>query len=314
MSQVHQTWVVDFLNRNSGNSYIGSELKRLLINEFPTLKESNARKVISICHKKGIIKSTEPVKFSNNEFVYYSVLAENNFGLFRQNIRKYKPKLHRAIYALKRNSGILSYSELYKITSAHESENTHNVSIADILYDLDYFHIADLNEYKGIKYITFQNYSISEKYVNDFVGDLKDKNLILYQTLLWLSRCNIISSRKQLYFGEGNQYNGVQKNDTIWDAFCYTNTVGLGGKGREFQTIVVIDFLHRHKYEEYDFSGFQERVDHLVNSVRGEKRKVLPIIIASGFSPRAKALIYKKNYMCFELDSLLGKNALGITW
>ncbi|MCH5191586.1 MAG: hypothetical protein J1F23_05415 [Oscillospiraceae bacterium] len=312
MSQVHEKWIVDFLNNNTESSYIGSELKKFLIDEFPTLKEANARKVISDCIKKGIIKSTAPIKFGNNEFVYYSVQAKNRFELFKHNIKKYKPKLHSAIFALKRNSGIISYNELCKITGAYENENLHDVNINSLLNDLNVLNIAELKEFNGIKFLVFKNHIFTEERINNVVEDLKDKNLVLYQSLLWMSRNNIISSNKQLYFGEGNNYNGVQNNDTVWDAFCYTNTVGLGDQTKEFQTIAVVDFLHKHKYEEYDFSGFKSRVDHLLYSVKGEKRKVLPIIIATDFSPVARALINKNNYMCFDLDSLLGKNAFGI--
>lgn len=313
MAQKHEKWIVDFLNDNKTNSYIGSDLKKVLIDKFPDLNDAYARKIISDCFRKKIINSTDPVKFGNNEYVYYSVLAENKFDLLKDNIKKYKPKMHRVIFALKRNSNILSYNELCKISGAYTNDNLHDVNVIGLLKDLKTLNIAELKEYKGTKFMEFINNSSSEESFINFIEDLKDKNLLLYQSLLWLARNNIISSDRQLFYGEGNNYNGISNNDAVWDAFCFTNTVGLGNKIGEYQTIVVVDFLHKHKYEEYDFLGFKSRVDHLLFSVKNEKRKVLPIIIALDFSPKARALINKENYMCFDLDSLLGRNALYIS-
>lgn len=313
MSKIHETWIVEFLNKNKETSYIGSELKVKLLEAYPDLTEANARKLISNCLKQNRIKSTSPVKFGKNEYVYYSVKAENEFELLKDNIKKYKPKLHRAFFALTRNRGILSYNELCKITGAYENNLLHDVCIKDVLNDLKFFNIAELKEYKGIKFIEFKNRSCDEQTLIHFTEDLKDKNLLLYQSLLWLSRSNIVGSNMQLFFGEDNKFNGISRNDTIWDAFCYTNTVGLGSAHKNFQTIVVVDFSIKHQYEEYDFLGFKNRVEHLLFGVKKEHRKVLPIIIAPAFSPAAKALIRKNNYMCFDLNLILGKNAVIIS-
>ena len=83
-------------------------------------------------------------------------------------------------------------------------------------------------------------------------------------------------------------------------------------RNKEFQTIVLIDFSPYHIYEEYDFSGFKERIDRAVFSTTGECRKVLPVIFSCNMSPSAASLVKRNGYLYFNISSLLGENALNV--
>ena len=313
MAKIHENYMINFLDRNKTKSYIGTELKKILISNFKDLSEENARKVISNCYKKKAILSTEPVTFCNNQYVYFSVKAKEKYSLLKSNIEKYKPQLFRVIYALSRKSGIISLNELYNISGVSISNGSHNVSFDKLMDDLNYLDIAELFESDGLKYIRFKNKGMNPEGVSSVKEDLKDKNLLLSLFSTWLIRSNIVDGKKFCFLGEPNNYEGISRNDYYWDAFGFTNTVGIGTLQKDFQTIVVIDFFHKNKYEEYDFQGFNKKVECLIFSVKGKKRKVLPIVIATEFSPVAKTLIQKHNYMCFNLDSILGKNAVKIS-
>lgn len=313
MSKHHIEWLVDFINSYKDKSFIGSELKECLMKQFVNLTDSNARKIISNCLNDELIKSTKPIKFGNNEYVYYSLKATNIYEIIKPNIKKYKPQLYRAIFALKRNEGILSMNEFSNIAGVVTDNQSHNVSLEIILNDLQYLNIAKKRNYNGIEFIELLNKSYDEDYLNSFIGKLKDKNFILYQSLLCLYKCNIVDMNSICFFGEANNYLGINKNNVVWDAFGFTNTVGLSSNLKEYQTIVVVDCMHDKAYEEYDFLGFKTRVDHLIFSITSSKRKVLPIVIAKEFSPSAKSLISKNNYMCFDINTLLGKNAIEIS-
>lgn len=310
MAKEHEAFLVRFLQWNKNKSYIGSDLIKILFSEYKDMTEVNARKIISNCSKAGRIDSSSPVTFANNQFVYYSKEANINYYLYKNNIIKYKPKLFRVIFALSRKSGIISINELCNISGVNIECDSHDIKLEKLLLDLDNLNIAELFDIEGLQYLKFKSSDIIPERIASVVDDGKDKNLLLSTCCTWLTRSNIVDFKQLCYLGAKNDFKGILRNDMYWDAFGFTNTIGIGSLQKDYQTIVVVDFLYDARYEEYDFLGFKERVDSLVFSVKQEKRKVLPIIIATDFSPVAKTLIKKRNYMCFSLSSILGRNAV----
>lgn len=313
MAKEHEKYLVSFLDRNKAKSYIGSELSKILISKFNELSEENARKVISNCYKKKLILSTKPITFQNNQYAYFSSNAVINYFLFKHNIEQYKPHLFRVIFALKRKSGIISLNEFCNISGVSLNGSDHDVSFDRLINDLNGLDIAELFEINDLKCICFKNKELLQERANALPSELKDKNLLLSVCATWLTRSNIVDSKQFCFLGKPNNYEGINRNNIYWDAFGFTNTIGLGGTQKDYQTIAVIDFQHAVKYEEYDFEGFKKRVERLIFSVKHEKRKVLPIIVALDFSPAAMSLIKKNNYMCFNISTILGKNALSIS-
>ena len=217
------------------------------------------------------------------------------------------------LFALQRGAGIISINEFCNISGVNLNENDHDISFNRLITDLNYFDIAESVKIDNLRYICFKNREMPQPQAVALLDELKDKNLLLSICATWLTRSNIVDSKQFCFLGAPNNYEGIERNGTYWDALGFTNTVGLGSSQKNFQTIVIIDFRHTTKYEEYDFDGFKKRVDRLIFSVKKQRRKVLPIIIASDFSPTAISLVKENNYMCFNINTILGKNALSIS-
>ncbi len=190
--------------------------------------------------------------------------------------------------------------------------SAHAVKVENILNDLNYLKIAEKKIYKGkYEFVCYPSIFEDERQFEQELDRLESSTILLKLLLYWLKRVNIINS-DYVFKGPGNNFLGIRKNDIYWDGWAYTNTIGLGTKDKKFQTIVVIDFCSKDKYEEYDFEGFKNRVEKIIFSVKNEPRKVLPIIFAYDFSPTALKNIKYNNYMCFNIGSILGKNSLEI--
>lgn len=313
MSSKHNEYLIGYLEKHEETAFLGSDLLKVLLSQFSELNDSSGRKVISQCKKRGLIKSSEPVKFSNNQYAYSSIRSTQGYSLYKKVIKLYKPQLFRIVYALNRNNHILSLNDFYRISGVTTNPDEHTVSSEQLLEDLERLNIARKSETDGIEYLYFINNNPPSNSIKTLKEELKDKNFLLSCCTQWLEKSNIISRYSTCYLGESNQYSGINRNNMFWDSFGYTNTVGLGSSQRDNQTIVIIDFSPKHQYQEYDFKGFKDRVDHLVFSVKHEKRKVMPIVIADSFSPTAITRIRDNNYMLFSVDSVLGKKALQVS-
>lgn len=313
MSSKHNEYLISYLEKQKESAFLGSDLLKVLLSQFPELNDSSGRKVISQCKKRSLIKSSEPVKFSNNQYAYSSIQSIKGYDLYKNVIKQHKPQLFRIVYALNRNNHILSLNDFYRISGVTTNPEEHTVSSSQLIEDLESLEIARKSETDGIEYLYFINNNPPPDSIEMLKKELKDKNFLLSCCTQWLEKSNIISRYSSCYLGEENQYSGINRNSMFWDSFGYTNTVGLGSTQRDNQTIVIIDFSPKHQYQEYDFKGFKDRVDHLVFSVKHEKRKVMPIVIADSFSPTAITRIRENNYILFSVGSVLGKKALQVS-
>jgi len=313
MSSKHNEYLVGYLERHKETAFLGSDLLKVLLSQFPELNESSGRKIISQCKTKGLIQSSEPVKFSNNQYAYSSIHSTKGYSLYKNAIKQHKHQLFRIVYALNRNNHILSLNDFYRISGVTTNPDEHTVFSEQLLADLERLNIARKGETDGIEYLYYIDNGPTSDIIETLKSDLIDKNFLLSCCTQWLEKSNIVSRYSTCYLGEANHYSGISRNNMFWDSFGYTNTVGLGSRLRDNQTIVIIDFSPKYQYQEYDFTGFKDRVDHLVFSVKNEKRKVMPIVIADSFSPTAITRIRENNYMVFSVDSVLGKKALQVS-
>lgn len=288
---------------------LSSELIYVIMKEFPMVNNNYARKIISNLNKKGIITSSCPITFSNNNFAYASKNKKVNYRNLEDLIRQEKKQLYRAICLMRRERNIITYNELAKVTGCPISCVGNNIILDDIIYDLLYFGIVQKIEYKGITFFASKksfNVDIDKKILN-----LKKENRILVMLINWLKESNIINSDDLVTFkGEKNCYKGVEDNKILWDAFFYTETVGRTYNQNGKKTIGVIDFLYASKYDLIDVEGFKSRVDIIINSTKKENsnRKVLPIILADGITNAAKKVIKENNYICFDIKRIIGNN------
>jgi hypothetical protein len=77
----------------------------------------------------------------------------------------------------------------------------------------------------------------------------------------------------------------------------------------EKQTLVVLDILIHRAYEEIDLQGFYSRIQSVINSVKKEKRKILPIIVFAEIDSKlVKNKIHKLGFISFDLSAVYGSN------
>lgn len=309
MAKEHEIYLQNYLNEHKCESFISTELIAVLLQQYPALNVNNCRRIINNALKSNMISSSDPITFLNNQYAYFSTGSLSGYEVLSNSIRKHKQALHRVIFALERNRGVLTYLDAVKISGATLADTSHSLSFESIVKDLNRLQIADIHTSHNTKYIVQKKKRADLSKIEEMQDDLKNIKLLLVLSLNWLTRSNLIDSKQLCYMGESNDYNGIERNNELWDAFGFSNATGLGMRNKEFQTIVLIDFLPYHTYEEYDFSGFKERIDRTIFSTAGEHRKVLPIIFSCSMSPSAVTLVKRSGYLYFNIFSLLGENA-----
>lgn len=313
MAAVHENYIKEFLELHKGEAFIAEKLVTELKQMFPDLQDSNCRRIISNAHKHGRIASSEPITFAHNQYAYFSSSEVFGYKVLAKCIMEYKKPLHRVIFALQRGNGILSVLDARKISGTTLLRESHSLLFENILDQLEILKIAEVRKIGDTDFIIKCNKNVDTLQADGIRTDLQSNNTMLSLVLQWAVRANIIDDKQLCFMGEANSFNGVERNNEIWDAFGFSNAVGLGGITRDFQTLVLVDFHAKNIYEEYDFAGFKDRVDRVVYSTRGERRKVLPIVFSNGASPLAIASMKKYGYINFNIADILGRNAVGIS-
>lgn len=313
MAKEHELYIEKFLDEHSDTAFIGGEIVDILKKEYPELTDANCRRIINNACMHEKIASSKPLTFANNQYAYFSKGTALGYKILANAIRKYKKPLHRVIFALTRNGGMLSFLDAQKISGATLADESHSVSFATIIEELRQLQIADVHKIYETDFLIQGNVAHDLSILESCYSELKNTNLLLMLSLNWLIRSNLIDGRQICYMGEKNAYNGIERNNEMWDAFGFSNAVGIGAGKKNFETVVLVDFLPNHTYEEYDFRGFKERIDRVVFSTKGEHRKVLPVIFSYEISPSAASLIKSHGYLYFNISSLLGENSLRIT-
>lgn len=284
---------------------LSSELINYILKEYSNVSSDYARKIISNMVKKGLIKSSNPIKFANNNFAYASNDKQTNYNNLSDLIRVEKKSLFRVVCLIKREK-VITYNELVKVSGCAIAKLGNNLVIDTIINELIYFKIAEIQRYNGITFIVGQDNKIdlNEKYLY-----LKKENRILWSLISWLKDINIIDANDIVTFkGEKNNYEGIKNAQLLWDALFFTKTVGISETNKK--TIGIIDISTKSVYDWLDVEGFKNRIDIFINSTndKGTNRKVLPIIFANNISNSARKIIRENNYICIDIKRILGNN------
>lgn len=311
MAQVHEKFIKNYLYKKP--AILSTQLISAVKKEFPNCNETNIRKIISNTAKKGLINSSAPMTFGNNQYAYFSANKKLSYDILRHLIQDHKPTLFRVITALHLNNGILTLNELYKISGCKSSGKSNVLTVKDILNDLTLLDYANYDFDGDIKFI----YSKQIENAKDSVYQLcetrlAEESILLSCAITWLKKINMIDSQIVVFKGKTNNYNGVEMNNTYWDATSFTTTVGYKDYSQDEKSIVVLDFLYNRPYEAFDLDGFLARINMTIHSVKTKKRKILPIIFAPSFSRAAISKIKSSSIIMFDFNSVFGTNALDI--
>lgn len=301
----HENYLKEYLEKNN-KVYLASQLIEILKDKYPSLTEINCRKIISRATNKEMIKSSNPITFGKNQYAYANLRMHFTYENLKGFIRINKRPLYRTIVKLYKEN-ILTENEILKVSGATIKATRNKTSLENIISELKKLQIAEETTYEKIKFFYIPN-KLSEELIQNKYKKVLREEMITTMSLNWLNNISMTTAPYSFYKGRSNNYIGIEQSNVIFDAQTFTRSIGFNMFENNNDTIVVIDFNLQEQYEEFDFEGFSNRVQVLINSTQNRKRRVLPIIMAKNYSPKALKLINNSNYLHYNLASIYGNN------
>jgi|GEM_PF-1571143 len=295
------------------------DVNQILIDKFNITSE-NSRKILSRAVLKNVIKSSKPFTFGNGQFIYYYNTYLLNIEDIKIIVEKSRPPVFRLLELLQLNGGVVSYYEALKITSSpNELSSTKVVLLDDIIKLLNRLDLAyEKRDDNNNSFIILKEFkqvldSPQEKILmrHHYLKMITDCNLIP-DIMSWLVNSNIIDNTSFIYRNKSNPGFGVIHNNLFWDAFGYTKSTGinkiLGSKADsiEKQTLVVLDVVLASTYTSIHLDAFLDRIQININSVKSEKRKILPIIIFRDCNTEVFFTMRKNGIISFNISAIFG--------
>lgn len=311
----------EFLSRQVIESVFasGSQLSQMLINKFNVSSEY-ARKIIQRAADSQKIKSSKPYTFGKGQYIYVTPTNRINISHVLAVCKKSRPPLYRLIKTLIDNGGIVSKYEAMKITASPNGLSSTKVEILDDMVkllgrmDLAY----EKRDIHDINYILLKEnsemldspseLSLMNNHFNKMVIDCS----LIPDILRWMININLIDNSNVIYRNKKTPGIGANHNNLLWDAFSYTKTTGIneivGAKAdtKEKQTMVALDVVLSVPYNEVHLDGFYNRIQINVNSVKGKKRKILPVVIYRECNDYILNKMKKLGFLAFDIGSIFG--------
>lgn len=281
----------------------GQELNSKLQTKFSDLTPAYARKIVQRAVINKVIKSSAPITFGKNQYVYFNNKSKLSKNTIKTISKIFRPPIYRLLSLIDIGDGITSYYEALKITASPLGDSKSKVNTLDeLLMLLKEMNLVEVTDKFGIKYIIDADYQAElEKLILKHFSRMKIDALFVLDILIWLRKHNLIDNNMFLYRNKSTPSRGVKHNNLAWDAVSYTGTTGLGsGNYKESdidkKTLVVLDVVVSRAYSEVDLDGFYSRIQIVLNSVKTGKRKVLPIVV---FQEADKSVLTKMNGLGF---------------
>ncbi|GFZ30116.1 hypothetical protein CSC2_06420 [Clostridium zeae] len=299
------------------NYLLGGEVKDKLIEKF-NCKDSYARKLIELAVKSSIIQTNKEITFGKGQYLYWGKNYEISENIIRDKFRDTRPNIYRVLNRFEDNKGIISYFEIYKIAACTtEKTNSKITQFGDILEILNKLKNVQTIDDQGVKYIAEVNSEGRNiNYMKNYYSSMKIECTFLPMVLVWLQKNNIIDSEDVLYRNKNTPCNGIVSSKLVWDACAFTGTVGFNdnivNKEKDSKSFVFIDICITRDYTIDDLKGFYERLQIFRNSVKNNKRRIIPIIFSSNISKEIKKEIKKLNILCFDIKVIFGDKIVHI--
>lgn len=291
-----------------------TELNDLLCKRFP-IKRDYARQIIKRATDKKLIKSSDPFKFKNGQYVYMGNNDRFNLETLIKICKTYKPSMYRVLSLLNKEDRILSYYEARKAAATPvDNLDKYNLvqfdeEIRELINHDILFTVKDPE--KDILYVASKEYedsSMLSGLMKRHFEKMRLDSLFLPDIIRWLKEHNFINHNQVVYRRIDNPTHGAKHNDFFWDAFAYTNTTGFSiNTGQEDkQTLVVLDVLIHREYSKEDLDSFYSRIQSVRHSTHGEPRKIMPIIFYVEVDPNVKREMQRLKLLNFSLQNIFG--------
>lgn len=300
---------------------VSTELTSLLIDKFG-ISNDNARQIINRACKNDVIKSSTPFTFGVGRFAY--TLPDNYFSydVIKELCRTLRPPIFRLLEAIDLNDGIISYYEALKITSSPLKKSSSKVDHLDdlirIIEEKNFIYFR--TDENSVKYIVSSKKTAEEsKALMKYQFSKMTLDTVFLKDILdWFSKNNLLSGINIIYRNKNTPSLGAEHNNLLWDAFGYTKTTGINSSTSsksltaDKQTLVVFDVLINRDYNQIDLDGFFDRIHININSVKTNKRKVVPIIVYKNCPEYLLNKIKKLGFLSFDIASIYGSNIFRI--
>lgn len=291
-----------------------TELNDYLCEKFH-IKRDSARQIIKRAADRELIKSSDPFKFRNGQYVYMGKNDRFNLETLIKICKTYKPSMYRVLSLLNKEDRVLSYYEARK-AAATPVDNLDKYKLMQIDEEIRELINHDIlftvkDPERNILYLASKEYedsSILSGLMKRHFEKMRLDSLFLPDIIRWLKEHNFINHNQIVYRRSDNPSNGAKHNDFIWDAFAYTNTTGFSiNTGQEDkQTLVVLDVLIHRVYSKEDLDSFYSRIQSVRHSTHGEPRKIMPIIFYVEVDPHVKKEMQRLKLLNFSLQNIFG--------
>ena len=295
---------------------LANDLNDLLIRTF-NITPDNSRKLIQRKAESKLIGSTKPLTFGYGQFYYYDPQFKPSREEIKELLKERRPPVYRLLQLLDITGGAISFYEGLKITSSpDESANSKVSFLKDIIIDLGKLRfVVERSDEFGINYI-LNRCEDEEDYK---LKMLRHRENIQLDTVFnadlmgWLLDANIIATYGN-FRSASNPGFGVEHNNLFWDAFAYSKISGVNlrtaseSNSIQKQTLVVLDIVIYRDYSLNDLNGFIARIQINNNSVKGEKRRSIPVIIYNKSDDHTINVAKKLGFLIFSLAKIYGSN------
>jgi len=280
MAKEHEVFLNTIFLKNTTKVIVAEKLGKLLCEKFPETTKANARKIIENAYNSGIMKCSKPMTFGNNQYAYFPRKRAITYNLLKSTIKEYKPALYRVITKLFINGGIISENEIIRLSGCNLSNPSHATTYENLLSDLRLLNIVnDINSHNvHLFYLSKWDKEKAHIQLDSYHVKIINEATMISLFVNWLRRVNFVDNSAITFRGEGNNFRGIEKNDTIWDIFAFSSSLGIFDYGKLKPAILVADCCVYTEYDTIDFDGFRERVNRMVFSTKKTKRRVIPII------------------------------------
>jgi len=299
----------------------GNELRKKIVEKFPAVTETYARKILTRAVADKIIRSSSPYTFGKGQYIYLYEGQNLDKEKIKSISEKNRPPIFRLLEFMDMNNGIISSYEAAKITASPVVNGKTKVqSIQDIVKILRRFEVVyEKMDENGVNYILYkidlpemlQPGVEKELMANHYSKMVLDSSLIP-DIIRWVTKANLIDNLKVTYRNKKRPQFGAIHNNLVWDVIGYTKSTGInhivGAKADtiEKQTLVALDIVIATEYSQEHLDGFLNRVQINLNSVVAGERKILPIIFYRTCSDFVLHKISKLGFIAFDVGSVFG--------
>ena len=303
----HYDYIYKLLKANG--SLVGSELKSKLAKRF-NISDANARQIIHRLASKGLLYSTKPVSFGKGQFGYYvDTLSVDNI----MKISKNRPPMHRILVELKKNDGVLSYYECYKVSALPlDNIKTKKNTLEEVINELTELGVLAKSEvYNDVKFIMTYDATQNPDSLMNHYNRMKIDVLFMRDIMKWIRSTNLVDNFVR-YRSNHEIGKGAFENNYIWDAFGFCKSTGFNTiktsnkKSDDKKALAVLDVKISTTYDTNDLDGFFERVQGVLCSSKENKYKVIPIVFTSDITDEARAKLINLGFIHYSLGAVFG--------